>query len=127
MSEHEAPTRGKVLLVEDDPMIRALTVEWIEDAGFECQEAGSGEEALESFAGTDGYRAAILDVTLPDLSGPDLAQELRRRRPGFPVLFATGNLNLLPDGILEETATDVLSKPYSNQELREALTTLLGS
>jgi DNA-binding response OmpR family regulator len=127
MSEHEAPTRGKVLLVEDDPMIRALTVEWIEDAGFECQEAGSGEEALASFAGTDGYRAAILDVTLPDLSGPDLAQELRRRRPGFPVLFATGNLNLLPDGILEETATDVLSKPYSNQELREALTTLLGS
>ncbi|WP_062013991.1 response regulator [Aureimonas sp. AU4] len=127
MSQHEAPTRGKVLLVEDDPMIRALTVEWIEDAGFECQEAGSGEEALVSFAGADGYRAAILDVTLPDLSGPDLALELRRRRPGFPVLFATGNLNLLPDGILDETATDVLSKPYSNRELRDALTTLLGA
>ncbi len=108
-------------------MIRALTVEWIEDAGFECQEAGSGEEALVSFAGADGYRAAILDVTLPDLSGPDLALELRRRRPGFPVLFATGNLNLLPDGILDETATDVLSKPYSNRELRDALTTLLGA
>lgn len=106
-------------------MIRALTVEWIEDAGFECQEAGSGEEALVSFAEADGYRAAILDVTLPDLTGPDLARELRRRKPGFPVLFATGNRNLLPDAILGEAATDVLSKPYSNRELREALSVLL--
>ncbi len=108
-------------------MIRALTVEWIEDAGFECQEAGSGAEALDSFDAEDGYRAAILDVTLPDVTGPELAAALRQRKPGIPVLFATGNRNLLSEAVLAEAATEVLSKPYSNRELREALGALLGS
>jgi len=125
MSQHETPMRGKVLLVEDDPMIRALTVEWIEDAGFECQEAGSGEEALGSFDAADGYRAAILDVTLPDITGAELADSLRRVHPGIPVLFATGNRNLLSEDVLAQAATDVLSKPYSNRELRNALRVLL--
>lgn len=117
---------GRILLVEDDPMIRALTAEWVEAAGFEVVEAGSGREAMEGLRGGEAdYRAAILDLTLPDTDGQALARDLRRVRPELPVLFATGNPDLLDDGVENDPDAEVLRKPYSTRDLHEALGTLL--
>ncbi len=124
-SEQQA-AGGKILLVEDDPMIRALTTEWVEDAGFEVREVESGGEALECARGEGGFRAAILDLSLPDMGGAALLGELQSLYPGLPVLFATGNPNLLDDFTFEERTTALLRKPYSRADLAASLQDLLG-
>jgi len=125
MAHRENIGLGRILLVEDDPMIRALTAEWVEDAGFEVREAGSGREAVEVLREGEGYRAAILDVSLPDTDGHRLAEDLRRFSPGLPVLFATGNPALLEGATLAGPVPEILRKPYSTADLRSALGQLL--
>lgn len=125
-SEHEPTRLGKVLLVEDDPMIRALTAEWIEDAGFEVRDVGDGQEALGCVEEGEHFHAAILDVSLPDMDGSALAGRLRAVLPALPVLFATGNPNLLDGTDGPPEGTEILRKPYSATDLHAALKGLLA-
>ena len=77
VSDHNPAGQGKVMLVEDDPMIRALTAEWIEDAGYIVSEFARGDEALRALREDGDCRVAVLVVSLPDMRGDDLAQALR--------------------------------------------------
>ncbi|WP_168990590.1 response regulator [Aureimonas flava] len=124
VSEHTTPAQGKVMLVEDDPMIRALTAEWIEDAGYAVSEFSNGGEALRALRDEGACRVAVLDLSLPDMRGDDLAQELRALQPGLALLFATGNGDDLSPATLGTPRTGVLRKPYSARDLAEAIESL---
>src|SRR3546814_3990832 len=80
-----APARVKlrVLLVEDDPLVRLSTAGLIEDLGHEAHEAGDAGSALAYLERVDGIDILLTDVGLPDLSGSDLAVRARRLRPGL--------------------------------------------
>ena len=93
-SARRAPDRtdarpGEVVLVaEDDPRVRAVTVSALEEFGYKVMQAASGEEALDLLDGT--VDLLFTDVVMPGMDGPQLAEEAARRYPKLKVLFTTG-------------------------------------
>lgn len=103
-----------ILLVEDDPLVRAFTKTALSARGYKVFEAGSAEEAIRQVAGTGLHPHLLLtDVVLPGRNGPALASELRAQFPGLPVLFCSGYTGHLMkiSGTLDPGA-DMLQKPY---------------
>ncbi|WP_286192338.1 response regulator [Roseomonas genomospecies 6] len=103
----------RVLLVEDDALIRLVTVEMLTSLGHSVIEAGTAEEALSIEEG-QAVDVLLTDLTLPGLSGDGLAAALRRRDPALPVVYASG-ADRAPDGGVH------LPKPYDAAALAEAL------
>jgi PAS domain S-box-containing protein len=112
------PAHRTVLLVEDDPNVRAILVRELESQDYTVIEAQDGHEALERVRGYTGkLDVAVTDVQMPGLDGRALAVALVELRPGLPVVFMSGH----PDGdiIQELTASGkpVLQKPFTGEEL----------
>ncbi|HYD65736.1 response regulator [Azospirillum sp.] len=108
------PARLSVLVVEDDALVRLTTLEMLDDLGHHALEAADAEEALEVLARVP-VDVLLTDVGLPGMSGSDLAEEARRRKPGIAVVMATGYAGFSHPG----AAT--LPKPYSREGLQRAL------
>ncbi len=81
---------AKILLVEDEPLIRELMAEMLEDAGFDVTAICTGDEAAILLA-EDGYAVLLTDVTMPGvIDGIGLAEHAREIHPGLPVVFVSG-------------------------------------
>ena len=117
-----SPGRGlRVLLVEDDPLIRLSTAEMLADLGHSVHEAGNGDEALASLDGHD-FDVLITDIKLPGLAGDELAVRAIARQPGLRVVFASGYEVLPKKGAREELSRAVLlQKPYNERGIADAL------
>ncbi len=84
-------TPARVLFVEDEPLIRMMAAEWIEETGIKVDVAGSGTEALNKLRLIPGgVDAVIMDLGLPDRSGEALIAELRSLYPSLPIVIASG-------------------------------------
>jgi PAS domain S-box-containing protein len=109
----------RILIVEDEALLRLSLREALEVLGFEVQEAASGAEALES---PDGICAAIVDVGLPDMKGDALAGVLRGRNAALPVIVASGYGEAQ---IMERLGSDpfirFLAKPYNAAQVEAVL------
>jgi CheY-like chemotaxis protein len=111
----------RVLVVEDEALIRMLICDLLEEAGFECREAGDAQEASAALDSADYWQPDILvtDYNLgPGLNGADVAAEAVRRLPGLPVIYATGNPECLKDTGRGER---VLAKPFAVADLISAI------
>lgn len=111
-SERDAARRPvllRVLLVEDEALIRISTADHLSDSGMTVIEAGSARQALAEAGGGD-FDVLVTDVHLPDMSGVELAAALREKSPELPVIFATGDKDVLSDHGLP--GTDLIVKPY---------------
>jgi CheY-like chemotaxis protein len=107
----------RVLVVEDEALIRMLICDLLEAAGFECREAGDARDALATLDGTDDWRPDILvtDYNLgPGPNGRDVAAEAVRRLPGLPIIYATGNPECLKHIGPRER---VVAKPFAVADL----------
>ncbi|MEP9378161.1 response regulator [Aquabacter sp. CN5-332] len=121
----KAPARPerllRVLLVEDDALIRFATAELLKDMGHTVFEAADGPEALVLLA-NEPVEVLLTDVGLPTMSGSVLAVEARRRLPTLRIVFASGR-NILPsednEGLLADAVQ--LVKPYDSERLAAAL------
>ncbi|MEB8388496.1 PAS domain-containing protein [Rhodobacteraceae bacterium KMM 6894] len=111
-------TGRRILVCEDDPLIRTDMTEGLRAAGYEVVEAGSANAAMEVLK-TDRIALLITDVGLPDRSGEDLAQDARGLCPDLPVIFATGGVDVPAAGVLGNCS--VLGKPFRDVELLEAV------
>jgi PAS domain S-box-containing protein len=117
------PVAGEVvLLAEDEEAVRSLIAETLRLEGYSVVEARDGDEAIRAAGEVEGdIDLLVSDLMMPRLGGRELAERLRRRRPGLAVLFVTGYLDRAPaaDGAL------VLQKPFTPTQLaakvREAL------
>ncbi len=80
---------GKVLLVDDDLVVRRVVHVFLEGAGHEVVEAGNGIEALEVF---DEVRPDLVltDILMPKMNGLEMMVEMRRRRPGVNLIAMSG-------------------------------------
>jgi PAS domain S-box-containing protein len=107
-----------VLLVEDDDLIRRTTAEMLREAGCELREARSAEEALKLLA-LDGVDVLLTDVGLPGLSGLELAQAARARRPDVCVVLASGDNAVSADAAFLRASLVV--KPYTADILRQTI------
>lgn len=118
----------KILLVEDDTLIRTMLAEALEDAGCRVVEAGSGDEAAALLAqGIDGFDALVTDIQLPgERDGLAVAREARALHPALPVVYATGRpevMNAMTGGLGPRDA--FLPKPFGPREMLGALGGLL--
>jgi signal transduction histidine kinase/CheY-like chemotaxis protein len=109
---------GRVLFVEDDPLVREAVVSGLEDAGFDVVVAASGDQALAMIENGVDIDVVFSDIVMPgQVSGIGLAGILRERRPGLPVVLATG----YTDQRAVVPGVQVLAKPYEIGQLVELL------
>jgi signal transduction histidine kinase/ActR/RegA family two-component response regulator len=107
--------RETVLLVEDDPAVRAVTSAILTRHGYHVYAAASGRQALEIDARLDGrYDLVVTDVVMPDMDGPKLAGRLRDKRGLMRVLYMSGHAPTeLRYRALMTGDDDVIDKPFS--------------
>lgn len=118
-----APSR--VLIVEDEMLVRMFAVDALEDSGFQVLQAGDAAEAIAALTGADELQAVIVDMGLPDRSGDQLAAEMRAQRRDLPILIASGRSEReLKDRFASDSRVGVLVKPYTASMLVGALSSL---
>jgi two-component system, cell cycle sensor histidine kinase and response regulator CckA len=125
----EPQVRDVVLLVEDEPGVRAFTQQVLEDAGYRVLEAGSGEDALALTASLDGCVDLLLtDVVMPGINGRVLAERLRMIYPALSVLYMSGYTDdmVVRTGVVAESAA-FLQKPFTPQRLVERVRAALAN
>jgi CheY-like chemotaxis protein len=122
----DAPSRfGRILLVEDEPLIRLSAVEDLESLGFKIETAGSAAEAMSKLKLIGDVEAAIIDLGLPDRKGDVLISEVRAIYPSMPIVIATGySEDALRQRFKGDDRITFLSKPYVAEQLRTALASL---
>jgi two-component system, cell cycle sensor histidine kinase and response regulator CckA len=106
---------GRILLVEDDPLVRSMARRSLVEAGFEVLEAANGQEALALIASEMRPLDAVLtDLAMPEVGGRLLAQHLREAHPDLPVVFMSGYTDddVARRGLLE-AGVPFLEKPLS--------------
>ena len=118
----------RVLLVEDEALIRLVTAEMLRDEGFEVFEARDGDEARALLNDPDTFDVLFTDVRMPGtLDGIDLVLLVRRRHPTIPVLVVSGyaaNIMRRLSGL--QPAAVFISKPYSLAKVLDVLRRLTG-
>jgi nitrogen-specific signal transduction histidine kinase/CheY-like chemotaxis protein len=111
---------GTLLLVEDDNEVAALTREMLSCLGFKVIHATTPAAALGALANGRPVDVVLSDIMMPGgMSGLDLAREIRRRKPGLPVVLTTGYAEAAAG--MEPREFKLLLKPYSIEALSAAL------
>jgi FixJ family two-component response regulator len=114
-----------VSVVDDDESVRESLPDLLRQFGFAAEAFSSAEAFLASDA-VGETSCLLLDIAMPGMSGPDLQQELKRRRQTIPIVFITahGDRTLRPR-LLARGAVECLSKPFSETALFDAVTAAL--
>jgi CheY-like chemotaxis protein len=116
---------ARILVVEDEPLIRMIAVEALQDASYCVVEVGNAAAALEQLHGGGHFDAAIIDVGLPDRPGDALAEEIRATWPDMRILIASGGGGAqLGKRFSADAHVLILAKPYSNYAVCDALAML---
>jgi DNA-binding response OmpR family regulator len=85
----------RVLVVEDESLIRTLMVEVLQDAGFTVDHAADSDEAVK-LLDADGYQLLVTDIHMPGrLDGIELGERTHGREPGLPIVFVTARPDVL--------------------------------
>jgi PAS domain S-box-containing protein len=115
-----------VLVVEDEPVVRSLVVEVLEDLGYRTLEAADGPEGLKLLQSRRRIDLLITDVGLPGLNGRQLADAAREKRPDLKVLFITGYAEnaTLAAGFLEP-GMQMITKPFAVDALAQKIRSII--
>ena len=118
----------RVLLVEDDDLIRMIMGEYLQEDGFEVVQLWNGKEAVRLLEGSDGFDVLFTDVQMPGaLDGVALAEQARRRCPRIPVLVVSGYAENLVSRLRNMDPPAVLmGKPYDFTAVADTLRRLAG-
>jgi signal transduction histidine kinase/CheY-like chemotaxis protein len=109
----------RVLLVDDDPDVRKVTHQILEEMGCQVEAVDSGEAALELARKGAVFQAALVDFAMPGLNGGETARRLRDIEPGLPVVLMSGYADL--NQLAGAWTGPVLHKPFSVQLLGQEL------
>jgi FixJ family two-component response regulator len=117
--------RALVSVVDDDESVRESLPDLLKQLGFAAQTFSSAEAFLASDVVSE-TSCLILDIAMPGMSGPDLQQELMRRRQEIPIVFITANGDrTVRSRLLVQGAVECLFKPFSETALLDALNAAL--
>jgi CheY-like chemotaxis protein len=118
-----------ILLIDDDDLSRGAVHKMLERAGYQVYSTGDGYGAI------DHYRErpadlVITDLIMPDIDGLEVIQQLRRINPAVRVLAISGGGRVEAEEYLSVArkfgAVEVLSKPFTGQELKKSVESALG-
>ena len=120
------PDAPLVAIVDDDVSLRRSLPDLVIQIGFRARAFASAEEFLASDC-VGQTKCLIVDISMPDMSGPDLPRELTRRGQKIPFVFITGEADQdLRRQLIAEGAVECLFKPFKPAALLKALNTALG-
>ena len=117
--------RSLVSVVDDDESVRESLPDLLRELGFSAEAFSSAEAFLASDFVSE-TSCLLLDVAMPDMSGPELQQELIRRQQEIPIVFITANGDqTIRPRLLAQGAVECLFKPFSEAALHDALNAAL--
>src|SRR5215470_15928410 len=124
-SGNGATERPLLSVVDDDEMLRESIPDLLREFGFSARAFSSGQAFLSSDY-VDQTRCLILDVAMPEMSGLDLQEELKRRGRAIPIIFISGQKD---DDVRKQAfrqgAVRFLHKPFSDGDLLDAVNAAL--
>ena len=111
--------QGTILLVEDEEGLRSLNARGLKSRGYNVLEAGNGLEAIELIDGHDGsIDLVVSDVVMPEMDGPALLKELRKRSPDLKIIFVSGYAEeAFAKSLPEGGQFEFLAKPFTLKQL----------
>jgi CheY-like chemotaxis protein len=118
----------KILVVEDEEEVREIIIETLRDMGYAVISAGDGPSALARFAQKPNIALLLTDVGLPEgMNGRQLADEIRRLRPGLKVIFMTGYARnaIIHHGHIDP-GVELLPKPFTRDALARKIREMLN-
>jgi two-component system, cell cycle sensor histidine kinase and response regulator CckA len=117
-----------ILVVEDEPKVRALAVRTLREHGYEVLEASEGKAALQLVQEHPDLALNLLvtDVIMPQMNGRVLAQELKQQQPELGILYMSGYTDdaIVHHGVLEQGIA-FLQKPFTREALVRTVRTIL--
>src|SRR5712664_4060945 len=116
----------KILIADDDPLSRRLLEKTLERVGYEVICVPDGRQAVKSLGATEAPRLALLDWMMPELDGPGVCREIRKRREqNYVYMILLTSRQSKEDTVvgLESGADDYLVKPFDAEELKARLRT----
>lgn len=118
----EGNERGKLLLVEDEAVLRRLIADFLRGEGYDVVEAADGSEGAAMYAGHHPFDLVLLDLNLPLMSGVDVCRRIKAIRPQQPVLICSAAILEWHIVALQELKVDqFLTKPYHPLELLDRI------
>ena len=114
MAPESAPLH--VLIIEDDAALAYALARYLTAQKMRVTVAGAGLAGIEADE-HDPCDLMLVDLRLPDIAGSDVARDLKRRRPGVPVVVMTGN----PGDLMANWPSAVLVKPFDPAELHDRI------
>jgi CheY-like chemotaxis protein len=120
------PDEHKLLVVDDEPLMTELFRQYMTRRGFQVLVATTGAEAIRIAGQEAGISLVMTDMTMPGMSGVQLAEALLTELPGVPVMIATGHdassgIEGMPTNVVA-----VVQKPFQNRDLIRNIRSILG-
>ncbi|KAF2960305.1 response regulator [Thermotoga sp. 38H-to] len=114
----------RILVVDDEPNIRELLKEELQEEGYEVDTAENGEEALKKFF-SGNYDLVILDIEMPGISGLEVAGEIRKKKKDAKIILLTAYSHYRSD-LSSWAADEYVVKSFNFDELKEKVKKLLS-
>ena len=118
---------GRVLVVDDDELLRRVVGRMLDEAGYDVVLAADGLEALSCIHGLGDFDAVVADLRMPRMGGRILGERLAATHPNLPVLYISGYTSDWRPELATRAASAFLPKPFAESELLQSLRALLGS
>ena len=119
----------RILVIEDEPILRALLADWLLAAGYRVGLASEGRSGIED---ARAHRPALVvtDIHMPGMCGDEVISEVRRIYPGLPVIAISAHFGstqgLSPREALALGAARTLKKPFRRSDMLGAVSELVG-
>jgi two-component system KDP operon response regulator KdpE len=120
-----APSRGRILVIDDEPQIRRFLEISLRSQGYAVYEAANGQEGLAKLA-LDGADLVVLDLGLPDLEGGEVLRRIREWSRVPVMILSVRSSESEKVALLDAGATDYVTKPFGIQEFMARLRRILG-
>ena len=121
-------TSVRILLVEDDALVRRVVCDTLRDLGYDVLEARSGLEALDLLARREGgVHLLLTDAVLPQMSGREVARRVLAQCPDTRVLYMSGYASLGTSPGVVPSETSFLPKPFTPPSLSAAVRSALDA
>ena len=104
-----------ILIVDDEPEVRAVVAEFLEDFGYNVLQAEGGAQALGRLRDNPAVRLLITDIRMPEMSGIELADVATEHHPGLKVILISGYF------VAQQVRRRFLRKPFRMRELEAAV------
>jgi two-component system, cell cycle response regulator CpdR len=107
--------RPRLMIVDDDPEVRVIVAEFLEDFGYRVLQADGAAQALDLLSQTADLRMMITDIRMPDMSGIELAELAAKRQPDLKIILISGYF------VAQQVERRFLRKPFRMKELEAAI------